>query len=74
MAARVRSRCCAQRFPPSLWRRGGAASAEAAPAGTAAAAEPAATRFPTAWLVLVALCALVGAVAGTRLAARQPKG
>jgi plastocyanin len=53
---------------------GGVASAEAAPAGTAAAAEPAATRFPTAWLVLVALCALVGAVAGTRLAARQPKG
>jgi plastocyanin len=54
---------------------GGAASAEAASAGTAAAAaEPAATRFPTAWLVLVALCALVGAVAGTRLAARQPKG
>ncbi|HYN16548.1 MAG TPA: hypothetical protein VEY96_00510 [Actinomycetes bacterium] len=44
-----------------------------------AAAEPArATRevaaFPTAWLVLVALCALVGAVAGTRLAARHPKG
>jgi plastocyanin len=49
---------------------GGAASAEAA---GAVAAEPAATRFPTAWLVLVALCALVGAVAGTRLAARQAR-
>jgi plastocyanin len=47
---------------------GGAASA-----GTTATAEPAATRFPTAWLVLVALCALVGALAGTRLAARQPR-
>jgi plastocyanin len=46
----------------------------AAPAGVAPAAEPAATRFPTAWLVLVALCALVGAAAGTRLAARQSKG
>jgi hypothetical protein len=49
---------------------------DAPPAGAAsagAAAEPAATRFPTAWLVLVALCALVGAVAGTRLAARQPR-
>jgi plastocyanin len=43
-----------------------------AAAGVADQAEPAATRFPTAWLVLVALCALVGAVAGTRLAARQP--
>jgi hypothetical protein len=52
----------------------GTPAAEAAPAGVAAAAEPAATRFPTAWLVLVALCALVGAVAGTRLAARQPRG
>jgi hypothetical protein len=51
---------------------GGTPTAEAAPAVAAAAAEPAATRFPTAWLVLVALCALVGAVAGTRLAARQP--
>jgi plastocyanin len=50
---------------------GGTATAGAA--GTDAAAEPAATRFPTAWLVLVALCALVGAVAGTRLAARQPR-
>lgn len=52
----------------------GTPTAEATPPGVAAAAEPAATRFPTAWLVLVALCALVGAVAGTRLAARQPKG
>ena len=52
---------------------GGASAAEAASAGVAAEAEPAATRFPTAWLVLVALCALVGAVAGTRLAARQPR-
>jgi plastocyanin len=50
---------------------GGATSA--GDAAAAAAAEPAATRFPTAWLVLVALCALVGAVAGTRLAARQPR-
>jgi plastocyanin len=48
----------------------GGATAEAAPAG-AAGAEPAATRFPTAWLVLVALCALVGAAAGTRMAARR---
>jgi plastocyanin len=53
---------------------GRAAPAEAASAGAAAAAEPAPARFPTAWLVLVALCALVGAMAGTRLAARQPRG
>jgi plastocyanin len=53
----------------------------AAPAGApaaAAAADPAEAgrgpdQLPTAWLVLVALCALVGAVAGTRLAARQPR-
>ena len=51
---------------------GGAASAGRAE--VAADAEPAATRFPTAWLVLVALCALVGAAAGTRLAARRPTG
>ena len=50
----------------------GAGPAEAAVA-TPAEPEPAATRFPTAWLVLVALCALVGAVFGTRLAARQPR-
>jgi len=30
--------------------------------------------FPAAWMVLVALAALVGAVAGTRLAASRPKG
>jgi plastocyanin len=48
---------------------GGAASA-----GAAAPAEPAATRFPAAWLVLVALCALVGSVAGTRLGTRRAKG
>jgi plastocyanin len=51
----------------------GAATAEAA----AASDEPAATGrgtgpFPTAWLVLVGLCALVGAVAGTRIATRRP--
>ena len=48
------------------------------PGAAAAPAEPAAAgsgagRFPTAWLVLVALAALVGAVAGTRLAARRPR-
>jgi plastocyanin len=46
----------------------------AAPAAAGVAAtEPAATRFPAAWLVLVALCALVGAAAGTRLAVRHPR-
>jgi plastocyanin len=40
------------------------------PAGSAA--DPGA--FPTAWLVLVALCALVGAAAGTRLATRNTRG
>jgi plastocyanin len=30
--------------------------------------------FPAAWMVLVALAALVGAVVGTRLTARSPKG
>jgi plastocyanin len=53
-----------------------AADTGTAPAG--AAAEPAvagggAAPFPTAWLVLVALAALVGAAAGTRLAARRPR-
>ena len=43
--------------------RGLAAADDPAPA----AADPGAV--PTAWLVLVALCALVGAAAGTRLAA-----
>jgi plastocyanin len=53
------------------------ADAGTAPGGAAAPAEPAAAErgtgpFPTAWLVLVALAALVGAVA--RLAARNPRG
>jgi plastocyanin len=44
----------------------------------AAADDPAGTAtgpgaFPAAWLVLVALCALVGAAAGTRLAARNAR-
>jgi plastocyanin len=51
--------------------------AGAAPGAAAAPAEPAAADgagpFPTAWLVLVALAALVGAVAGTRLAAGRPR-
>jgi plastocyanin len=54
-----------------------ATAAEAAPAAPAAAvapsdpARPAPGSFPTAWMVLVALAALVGAAAGTRLAARS---
>jgi plastocyanin len=48
-----------------------------APGAAAAPAEPAARSgagpFPTAWLVLVALAALVGAVVGTRLAASRPR-
>jgi plastocyanin len=48
---------------------GGAAAAPAEPAAAGSGAGP----FPTAWLVLVALAALVGAVAGTRLAASRPK-
>jgi plastocyanin len=65
-------------------RRTGSGVAEVAGTGTdtgtapgGAAAAPAgsgAGPFPTAWLVLVALAALVGAVAGTRLAASRPKG
>jgi plastocyanin len=56
----------------------GAGTAPAAP-GAAAAVQPAASGgaaspFPVAWLVLVALAALVGAVAGTRLAARSRAG
>lgn len=48
-------------------------------AATGTPAEPVVTRrdvasFPTAWLVLVALAALVGAVAGTRLATRSRPG
>jgi plastocyanin len=49
------------------------ASGTPAPAAPAAAVdpdEPAANRFPTAWMVLIALCALVGAAAGTRLTGR----
>jgi plastocyanin len=48
-----------------------------APGAAAAPAEPAAAGgagpFPAAWLVLVALAALVGAIAGTRLAAGRPR-
>jgi plastocyanin len=47
----------------------GAAAAPAEPAAAGSGAGP----FPTAWLVLVALAALVGAVAGTRLAASRPR-
>ena len=47
----------------------GAAAAPAEPAAAAGGAGP----FPTAWLVLVALAALVGAIAGTRLAASRPR-
>jgi plastocyanin len=43
-------------------------AAQALPAG------PAAQAFPTAWLVVVALAALGGAVAGTRLATRPRSG
>jgi plastocyanin len=50
----------------------GAAATEAVTTeGTAGSAPVAA--FPTAWMVLVALAALVGAVVGTRLTARSPK-
>ena len=45
-----------------------AGPAEAATGGRQVAASPA------AWMVLVALAALVGAVVGTRLTARSPKG
>jgi plastocyanin len=45
-----------------------AGPAEAATGGRQVAA------FPAAWMVLVALAALVGAVVGTRLTARSPKG
>jgi hypothetical protein len=55
------------------------ADSQPAPAEAAAtAARPApagreAGTFPVAWLVLVALAALVGAAAGTRLVARHPR-
>jgi plastocyanin len=49
----------------------GAAAPEAA-AEAAGGGRPVAA-FPTAWMVLVALAALVGAVVGTRLTARSPK-
>jgi plastocyanin len=54
-----------------------AAPAEAAVGGASAGpatADGGTAPLPAAWLVLVALGALVGAVAGTRLAARHPKG
>ena len=41
-------------------------------AGSAAGGRPT-PAFPIAWMVLVALAALVGAVAGTRLTARSPR-
>ena len=52
-------------------------AAPAGPAGrpataTAAPDEPGTGPFPVAWLVLVALAALVGAAAGTRLRSRGP--
>jgi plastocyanin len=54
-----------------------ATDAGTAPGVAAAPAEPAAAGgagpFPVAWLVLVALAALVGAIAGTRLAAGRPR-
>jgi plastocyanin len=48
---------------------GGAAATPAEPAAAAGGPGP----FPTAWLVLVAVAALVGAAAGTRLAAGRPR-
>ena len=50
------------------------AADKAAPAGTAATAGSGTGQFPVAWLVVVALAALVGAVVGTRLAARSRAG
>ena len=49
------------------------AADKAAPAGTATAGSGTG-QFPVAWLVVVALAALVGAVVGTRLAARSRAG
>ena len=56
---------------------GTAAEAEAAADGPVAQTAPTASgtgQFPAAWLVVVALAALVGAAAGTRLAARSRAG
>jgi hypothetical protein len=50
------------------------AADKAAPAGAATTAGSGDGQFPVAWLVVVALAALVGAVAGTRLAARSRAG
>jgi plastocyanin len=50
---------------------GVAAAGQPARAAQAAVAGSEPPAFPAAWLVLVALAALVGAVAGTRLAARR---
>ena len=49
------------------------ADSQPAPAEAAAPAGREAGTFPVAWLVLVALAALVGAAAGTRLVARHPR-
>jgi plastocyanin len=49
-----------------------ATGAQAAGPAEAAGGRPVAT-FPVAWMVLVALAALVGAVVGTRLTGRSPK-
>ena len=51
----------------------GAAAPEAATTEATAGSAPVAA-FPAAWMVLVALAALVGAVVGTRLTARSLKG
>jgi plastocyanin len=50
------------------------AADKAAPAGAATTARSGNGQFPVAWLVVVALAALVGAVVGTRLAARSRAG
>lgn len=50
------------------------AADKAAPAGAATTAGNGNGQFPVAWLVVVALAALVGAVVGTRLAARSRAG
>jgi plastocyanin len=50
-----------------------AANDAAAPDAQAAAGPSEVPAFPAAWMVLVALAALVGGVVGTRLAARSPR-